>query len=237
MDVLNILSNNTLFLSILIGILLINFGCIVYLIIREKRLDKKEIYDILNEQEIDKSPKEKSIEELSFKDSKEEPVTKKEEPINNEIEEMLLKMQKDLEATPKDVVESFENEQEEKSIISYQELLNSVKEKQKPKVTPVKIDEKIEINDFDNDKTLKMDRIDPNKKFKSTEFISPIFGVQDSDIKYPSVPKLLNKEEDIFDKLNIEKEEKIINTKRLDAEIKKNDDFLKALKEFRKNLD
>lgn len=237
MDVLNILSNNTLFLSILIGILLINFGCIVYLIIREKRLDKKEIYDILNEQEIDKSPKEKSIEELSFKDSKEEPVTKKEEPINNEIEEMLLKMQKDLEATPKDVVESFENEQEEKSIISYQELLNSVKEKQKPKVTPVKIEEKIEINDFDNDKTLKMDRIDPNKKFKNTEFISPIFGVQDSDIKYPSVPKLLNKEEDIFDKLNIEKEEKIINTKRLDAEIKKNDDFLKALKEFRKNLD
>ena len=194
MDVLNILSNNTLFLSILIGILLINFGCIVYLIIREKRLDKKEIYDILNEQEIDKSPKEKLIEEHSFKDSKEEPVTKKEEPINNEIEEMLLKMQKDLEATPKDVVESFENEQEEKSIISYQELLNSVKEKQKPKVTPVKIDEKIEINDFDNDKTLKMDRIDPNKKFKSTEFISPIFGVQDSDIKYPSVPKLLNKE-------------------------------------------
>ena len=101
----------------------------------------------------------------------------------------------------------------------------------------VGLDEKIEINDFDNDKTLKMDRIDPNKKFKSTEFISPIFGVQDNDIKYPSVPKLLNKEEDIFDKLNIEKEEKIINTKRLDAEIKKNDDFLKALKEFRKNLD
>ena len=36
----------------------------------------------------------------------------------------------------------------------------------------------------------------------------------------------------LLDKLNIEKEEKIINTKRLDAEIKKNDDFLKALKEL-----
>ena len=48
MEVLNILNNNTLFLSILIGILFINFGCIIYLIIKEKKEDRKEIYDILN---------------------------------------------------------------------------------------------------------------------------------------------------------------------------------------------
>ena len=37
MELLNILSNHTIFLSILIGILVINFGCIIYLVLREKK--------------------------------------------------------------------------------------------------------------------------------------------------------------------------------------------------------
>ena len=50
----------------------------------------------------------------------------------------------------------------------------------------------------------------------------------------------LNKEDDkisLFDSLDIEYQEKIVDTKKLDEEIRKNDEFLKALKDFRKNLD
>ena len=156
---------------------------------------------------------------------------------------MLIKMQKDLEATPEDVVTNFENEQEEKSIISYQELLKSVREKKEidSKVTPVKIeDNKIEIDEFDNEDTIIIEPItDSNKKFKNTEFISPIFGRQDNKMKYPTVPKL-NREDDkiaLFDSLDIDYHEKIVDTKKLDEEIRKNDEFLKALKDFRKKLD
>ena len=46
---------------------------------------------------------------------------------------MLEKMQEDLDKKPEDVVTTFENEQEEKAIISYQELVDSIKEKS-PKV-------------------------------------------------------------------------------------------------------
>ena len=240
MELLNISSNHTMFLSILIGILIINFGCIIFLVIREKKEDKREIDEILNDME------EPAKEEIKIEDKeKEEQQDLKLEENKREVEEMLMKMQKDLEATPEDVVTNFENEQEENSIISYQELLKSVKEKKENeiKVTPVKIEEeKIEIEEFDNEDTLQLDlEKESDKKFKNTDFISPIFGRQDSKIKYPTVPKLKREEQEetlsLFDSLDIDYEEKIVDTKKLEAEIKKNDDFLKALKEFRKNLD
>lgn len=256
MEVLSILSNHTLFLSILIGILMINFGCIIYLVIREKKEDKKEIDEILSELESDdeEKPEEDNEEEIKIEDKeKEEQQDIKLEENKREVEEMLKKMQKDLEATPEDVVTNFENEQEENSIISYQELLKSVKDKKEveSKVTTVKIEEdiiepqkeelKIEIDEIEEE-TLQINPIiDRNKKFKSTEFISPIFGKQDNQIKYPTVPKLKREDEEetisLFDSLDMDYEEKIVDTRKLEAEIKKNDDFLKALKEFRKNLD
>ena len=58
-------------------------------------------------------------------------------------------------------------------------------------------------------------------------------------MKYPTVPKL-NREDDkiaLFDSLDIDYHEKIVDTKKLDEEIRKNDEFLKALKDFRKKLD
>ena len=222
MELLNILSNHTIFLSILIGILVINFGCIIYLVLREKKEEIK-----IEEKEIEEK------QDLKLEENK------------REVEEMLMKMQKDLEATPEDVVTNFENEQEENSIISYQELLKSVKEKKESeiKVTPVKIEEdKIEIKEFDNEDTVRIETIkESDKKCKNTDIISPIFGKQDNKIKYPTVPKLKREEKEetisLFDSLDIDYEEKIVDTKKLEAEIKKNDDFLKALKEFRKNLD
>lgn len=263
MEILNIITEHKIIFSVLIGILVINFGCIFYLVFKERKDDKKEIDEILNE--IEPKKEKNKIKQI------EQQQDKKIEENKKEVEEMLLKMQKDMEAKPEDVVTNFEQEQEEKSIISYQELVSSVKEKNSTevKVTPIKIEDETELKDkdekievisnekiddlFDNDDTLKINPInDKDKKFKSTEFISPIFGKQDNKLKYPTVPKKesnildkldfgVKKEIDLINELNINDEdesiEKIIDTKKLDEEIKKNDDFLKSLKEFRKNLD
>ena len=229
MEVLNILIEHKIIFSILIGILIINFSFIFYFVLKERKEDKKEIDEILNELE----PKEKI--------EKEEKQDKELENNKKEVEEMLLKMQKDLEAKPEDVVTNFENEQEEKSIISYQELVKSVKEKNNNiNVQPVKIEEeKIEVEDVSDD-TLELEQL-KEKKFKGTEFISPIFGKQNNKIKYPTVPKVNNTllDEIDFDTNYVKSEPKqeILSTKKLDKEIKKNDDFLNALKEFRKNLE
>lgn len=261
MEVLNIISDNFVVFIILIGILIINFFCILFLILKERKDDKKEIKELLEEL----NPKEEKLNvEL------EEQQDKKLEQNKKEVEDMLLKMQRDLETKPEDVVSTFENEQEEKSIISYQELLDSVKNKKEEiNVTPVKIEpEKIDIEDDSMDKTIIIkteeekeeptidfgfeDAVkeepsveqsqDEQKKFKGTEFISPIFGIQENNIKYPSVPKRKTRMDNLA-VANIEKSDKIeepklnlVDTQKLDDNLKKNDDFLRALKEFRKNL-
>ena len=246
MEMLNIISEHIEIFVILIGILILNFFCIIYLIIKERKDDKAEINEIMDELNIKEEPK-KEIEEKQDQQL---------EQNKREVEEMLMKMQKDLEAKPEDAVASFENEQEEKSIISYQELLDSVKNSENVKVTPVKIEEepeKIEIDNFkdtveekediDLEKTIIIEDIDNDeKKFKGTDFISPIFGRQENNFKYPTVPKRITKIEDIVE--NTKKSDKIeepklnlVNTQDFEKELRKNDDFLKALKDFRKSLD
>ena len=50
-----------------------------------------------------------------------------EAPQSSELEDILKKMQEDIDLKPEDVVKKFEEEQEEKAIISYQELVDNVK--------------------------------------------------------------------------------------------------------------
>lgn len=237
MEILNIISEHIEIFIILMGILVLNFFCIIYLIIKERKEDNAEIKEILNDLNITEG----------IKPELEQQQDQKLEENKKEVEEMLLKMQKDLEAKPEDVVTNFENEQEEKSIISYQELLESVKNSENVKVTPVKIEEepiKIEVDNTDtindveeNDdinKTIRIEVLDNDKKFKGTEFISPIFGRQENNVKYPTVPKIhrtINKE--VVENKTIDLE----TTRNFEEEIRKNDDFLKALKDFRKSLD
>ena len=64
------------------------------------------------------------------------------------------------------------------------------------------------------------------KKFKNSEFISPIYGVMENNLEYPTVKK----SETVLD---------IMNTKdynELTEEIKKQEEFLNTLKAFRNNL-
>ena len=176
--------------------------------------------------------------------------TKEESVVSNKLEEILKKMQEDIDTKPEDVVRKFEEEQEEKAIISYQELVDNVKA---GKIEVID-DEESNINYVENlglevetEPVMQIEEessVTPEmvkeaiynisessvkeepKKFKKSEIISPIFGIMNDSVEYPKVKK----SENILD---------IMNTRdynELTEEIKRQEEFLNALKEFRKNL-
>lgn len=172
-------------------------------------------------------------------------------PKSSELEDILKKMQEDIDLKPEDVVKKFEEEQEEKAIISYQELVDNVKS---GKIEVID-DEESDVNFVEN---LEIDLIEEPivstieeessvtpemvkeaiqnitessikeepKKFKNSEFISPIYGVMDTNLEYPTVKK----SETVLDLMNTK------DYNELTEEIKKQEEFLNALKAFRNNL-
>ena len=176
--------------------------------------------------------------------------TQEESVVYNKLEEILKKMQEDIDTKPEDVVRKFEEEQEEKAIISYKELVDNVKAgkievlddeesninyvenlsleaefepimqvEEESSVTPEMVKEAISTI---SESSIK----EEPKKFKKSEIISPIFGVMQNVVEYPKIKK----SENILD---------IMNTRdynELTEEIKRQEEFLNALKEFRKNL-
>lgn len=219
----------------------------------------------------------------------------------SEIEEMLEKMQRDLEAKTEDIVENFEKEQEEKSIISYQELLKTMKEnssattKRQPTAAPIEIKQPTvtssEVKPYSNpieeliveeptieepvkEETIVKEDNPAVKKFKNTDFISPIYGKMEDHLEYPKVPVFHPKEQIEFDfdstiqenmvqdvieefdrklenhniddyledfnfdgHMKIDSLEQTLDMPPISPEIKENEEFLKALKEFRRNLE
>ena len=171
-------------------------------------------------------------------------------PRSNELENLIKKMQEDIDLKPEDVVKKFEEEQEEKAIISYQELVDNVKA---GKIEVID-DEQSNINFVENLSTESVEEpimvteektsITPEmvknaienisissikeepKKFRQSDFISPIYGVMEQKFDYPTVKK----NENVLD---------IMNTKeynKLSEQIQRQEEFLNAIKEFRKNL-
>ena len=123
--------------------------------------------------------------------------TKKVKPINMEeildkkddkskIEEVLEALENNTNDRP---MTTFEQEQEENAIISYQELVKAVQEKKANSefkseplteiIKPIENDLEISVNDKSVEDFTEeiLDTIEPVKpKFKNSEFISPIFG-------------------------------------------------------------
>lgn len=273
---LNILFEHKIIFFIILAVILINAVCLVVLIIKERKADKEEIEGIVNEL-MDAKPREKTI-QVPIHESEDLDKTVVIEPIKDDradISSMLNAMQKDLKTKEEeDSVANFEAEQEEKSIISYQELINSLKNKdqvskiQKVESVPVidientdevpvidiedKIDAPVIEIDDEVEPIKKMienkDSFDSNnvvkKKFKTTEFISPVYGKMENTSEYPVIK---NNRHEMVEKVsepirsreeyrnNISLEESL-DLQPLSDEIKKNDDFLNALKDFRKNL-
>lgn len=275
---LNIIFEHKILFFVILAIILINVVCLIVYIIKERQADKKEIEGIVNEL-MDAKPRENSVH--SVIENNDESIQKQNENSSKkaDISSMLSEMKRDLEEkNSEDIVADFEAEQEEKSIISYQELVNSLKEKNKVQLTKntenipvIEIDEKSDVPVIDVDdkndipvieieeenveslKEMIKDKENFNgenvvkKKFKTTEFISPIYGKMEDTSEYPVI-KANKHEMKIDDNIDsrISRESKYhsnvsleesLDLEPLSDEIKKNDEFLNALKDFRKNLE
>lgn len=163
-----------------------------------------------------------------------------------DLELVLEKMQEEV-SKPKNEIMSFEEEQEEKAIISYQELLNAVKknvsEVTQPRHSEDSVVSKNEVESILEDNVLEPIVLQENipvkeqvkeetrtSKFQNSEFISPIYGRVNNEVEYPKIKSFddSDKEEDL---------EKTIVMPKLDSNIDSNDEFLRILKEFRNNLE
>lgn len=237
------LEHKILFLTVGV-IVLLNIIYLVYLVKKDKKEDLEEIEELTSKKDDVDELKEKLIEvekkEKVKKDSK------------ADLEGMLEKMQEALETKKaEDVVANFESEQEEKSIISYQELVESLKS-EKPiyeeAIEHFKSPDVIEIEhslekpeivkiDLGDDVTkVEIPNVKKKAKFKNSEFVSPIFGtkkVNDGDI----IIKEIKREKTQKKHRSNDSLEEVLGIEPLSEEIKKNDEFLKSLKEFRKNLE
>lgn len=173
-------------------------------------------------------------------------VTEDSEKPKANLEEVLEKMQADLDKK-EDVVALFEQEQEEKAIISYQELLNSKnKNASGANKELLSVIEQIEAGNTgkeleqaeENDYKENFEFLDlepkEKKKFQTTEFISPVYGKVENHIEYPKIPNF-NQKDKKKNKNSLELDQKIDRIEQ--EESNHNDAFLNALKEFRSHLE
>lgn len=183
-------------------------------------------------------------------------IVEKEEKLDNYLNQTIVKpAQEEKQETKeektvnneqlKEVVKSFEEEEEENAIISYDELKKAAnfgytdeemdkyvdekdaiisiaeleklyKESTTLDIEPAKEKEEVELKSFDIKRVEDLPKISSEKKFQSTPFISPVYGI--------------GAEEESLEL------EQTANLAKLNEEIKKTNEFLKALKELKKNL-
>ena len=147
----------------------------------------------------------------------------------NSFEDIIEAMQKDIDEEKENPVELFEQEQEEKAIISYQELLNAKNKVEKKEVEKPVIPSIEEVLEIEEKPKATPVLATPQPKFTNSEFVSPVFGKMDRNASNVQ----LHVEEDEYKEHELER---TLNIEPLTEEIKKNNEFLNALKEFRKNL-
>lgn len=197
------------------------------------------------------------------------PKTKEQEQANLELQKVIAQMEKDLEKKNENTIRNFEEQQEENAIISYQELLehtkslkqseiSQIKENAEPQRTivpqtlertPLKQEEPNFLLEEEEDDFEQMTG-QKNAKFKSTEFISPIYGRMKEEPSRESKPIISRSERPIslreirnqrkatwestpvYDASQLE----LTRSHSLEEENMRSDEFLQSLKEFRKNL-
>lgn len=184
---------------------------------KKKEVELKPINDELTNSEVNKVESNNPILREQIEFPKEE----------KNIGSVILAMQRDLDKKKEDPVMSFEEEQEEKAIISYHELLKAKQSNTEEFVD--ELENKIEIIDFPKEPVeeeinipIKRQSVTETSKFTNTEFISPIYGRMNAD----SVPVARTRTE-------VREEPPKENQGTTNS---KNDRFLEELKEFRKNL-
>lgn len=228
-----LINNAYLYWSVIIVLLIVDIILAIISMNRKKREDIKKEF-----KEAEKEVEQENIIE---------------EKVTNQLQDIIMQMKQDMEVKPEEVVAKFEEEQEKNAIISYQELVESVRN---GKIETVD-DEDLNIdyvkaldNDIDIEPIVEVDSNEPTReelqevidkitkteltedikeeskeksKFKSTDFISPVFGRMNAEVHYP--------------KINTTTEiEKMFNIDKIKDEVEKNEAFLNALIDFRNNL-
>ncbi len=196
------------------------------------------------------------------------PKTKEQEQANLELQKVIAQMEKDLEKKNENTIRNFEEQQEESAIISYQELLEHTKSLKQAEISQIKEsskEEKLEkipqrlertpirevepefLKEDDDFEKLTGQQM---SRFKSTEFISPIYGRMPQDLprekeavisrtqRPASLREIRNQrresrwENPVYESSQLE----LTRASSLEEENMRSDEFLNSLKEFRKNL-
>lgn len=217
----------------IIIVLLITIGVIFYKVFSRKKIKpikEDERYDI--EEDDDYSPL--TVEDF-FDDNNElnEELTHEQIEAKEEIQRVFDKMSRDLENQKEnDEIDDFERMQEEDAIISYQELMERASylknsaddyEREYEKKVETNIDDVLDAYERKVEKRNENN----NHKFKNSDIVSPIYGIQS------------NKNMVKFEKKNTNSKKSGIISKAyddFDEEKTQNLEFLKTLKNFRKNL-
>ena len=154
--------------------------------------------------------KEESINSLFNENDNLEKIEIKEENINKYYEDDNKNLNSLFEEENINNLFEEEDKEEEKINASFSRLIN-----------------KEEINEEEI-----MEEVKP-KRYKKSEIISPIYGRQNIDIEYPKIETFDRNREFRDTLIDIEEE---LKEKPLTDEDSKNEEFLKTLKEFRRNL-
>lgn len=219
----------------------------------DKTLKSKEELEKISDAEIEKRVMKEYKEETEELDEK-LAVLKEKYKDNTSVEAIIDNLKDAKDKRISEDLKKFEDEQEEQAIISYQQLVEAVRGSEEPKeekkeevvepeeVETQKLMEKIENLEMEIDDEPVINKDEKTTSFKPNEFISPVFGRMDSSkVRYReglSYTDKVKKEEPVAPVVtkpvvnNYEADnEELFKTTRLDSE-----EFLKNLKEFRRNL-
>ena len=235
MNILFEISDKLLIIIGLIVVLLITIGVIIFKVLNRKKIkpiEEDERYDI----DADDDFSSISIDDF-FNEEREIPkeeLSDEQLEAKDELQRVYEMMSEDLKKdNKKDEIDEFERRQEEDAIISYQELIKRADElkleaQNYEEVYEKKADMSVEdiLNNYEED--IHINRDYSPKKFKNSEIVSPIYGVQSNkDMVRMKKKKPNDKKSDIISKAYEED---------FDEEKTQNLEFLKSLREFRKNL-
>lgn len=234
-EFIDLLLNDSVFFLIGVTIIVLIILIIICVLLLKKKYDIVEVkdtndntlYDNVNKLNTLVNEPTKIYENEIKEESKEVIVENNivEEKNNKmDLEAMLSKMEETLNEKDK-AIANFEQEQEEKAIISYEELKKAVNQNNNASVTKV---ESLEPKKEVFEKREVVNNINDNKNFKNTDFISPIYGRMDNNYEYPTIS---NFEEEVKEE---KKEDTIVRAKHSKNN---NEVFLDSLKQFRKNLE
>lgn len=232
---------------------LVLFGIVIFYVVTRNRNVKPITEDERFDNEEKEAPKELNAEQQKAKE---------------ELERVFNQMSADLEAKNPEpaTIETFEREQEENAIISYQELIKQVEARKKMEQRPVRNDDylketlKPEESYFDKKEektepylsTLEKEEVkeesylsslekeekpkEEPKKFKNSEIISPIFGIQSQPSH--AAPRISRQEvEETPARHEMQEPARhAYEEVKVNYDTDDNSEFLNSLKEFRRNL-